>query len=93
MKDFLALKYEKKKWFNAAHDVLIADQLKQADTGSLGSLKGTESESSLSRRTSTNSQRSYRSDASPTTIAKSNGMNQHLAGSGGNISLVRSTNF
>ncbi|OQV19853.1 putative Arf-GAP domain and FG repeat-containing protein 2 [Hypsibius exemplaris] len=93
MKDFLALKYEKKKWFHAAHDTHIADQLKQhqqeEDAASLGSSgKGTDSPSSLSRRTSTNSHRSVRNE--PAVAVPSNGVNQTLTGSTGNISLPRS---
>ena len=84
MKDFLAVKYEKKKWYHPAHDTQMADQLKQQDdSSSYGSLRGTDSESSLSRRTSTNSQRSQKTPDSANAFNTDSPVQRHAP-----ISLV-----
>ncbi|GAU94993.1 hypothetical protein RvY_06684 [Ramazzottius varieornatus] len=86
MKDFLAVKYEKKKWYHPAHDTQMADQLKQQDdSSSYGSLRGTDSESSLSRRTSTNSQRSQKTPDSANAFNTESPVQRHAP-----ISLPRS---
>ncbi|XP_055355672.1 LOW QUALITY PROTEIN: arf-GAP domain and FG repeat-containing protein 1-like [Paramacrobiotus metropolitanus] len=95
MKDFLIAKYEKKRWYSGPNELNIGDQLKQDDTGSYKSLTEMDTGTSLSRRASSNSQRSLRHDSqlsnggSP--LSTGNGTsNQPRTHSTGSISLPRS---
>lgn len=95
MKDYLIAKYEKKRWFNGPNETHIFDQLKQEDTGSYRSLTEPDSGSSLSRRASSNSQRSLRNMEASNILSDGgspgptgNGIPSQRTGSSGSISLV-----